>query len=204
MALDWHKDISFSGLKKGRSKTKTVYPSKTYMNLVAEDLRAPELRKAIPLIILVLVLVAAFVKFGVYDFFDRVNQKQAELSHQQQTLSSLEAQLTNYDKVLAEYESYETSRLSADEDQVSVSDALTLIDRFVAPSARIASVDLQGNTMTLSLADITLSGVGALVSTLDSQPMVANVAVATAATDQTTATDVVVTMTVTLQKVGDA
>ncbi len=204
MALDWHKDISFSGLKKGRSKTKTVYPSKTYMNLVAEELRAPELRKAIPLIILVLVLVAAFVKFGVYDFFDRVNQKQAELSHQQQTLSSLEAQLTNYDKVLAEYESYETSRLSADEDQVSVSDALTLIDRFVAPSARIASVDLQGNTMTLSLADITLSGVGALVSTLDSQPMVANVAVATAATDQTTATDVVVTMTVTLQKVGDA
>ena len=204
MALDWHKDISFSGLKKGRAKAKTVYPSKTYMNLVAEDLRAPELRKAILPIILVVLLVVAFAKFGVYDFYDRVNQKQAELSKQSQTLSSLEVQLTDYDKILTEYESYETSRLSADEDVVSVSDALTLIDRFVAPSARIASVDLQGNTMTLSLADITLNGVGALVSTLDSQPIVANVAVATAATDQTTATDVVVTMTVTLQKVGDA
>ena len=204
MALDWSKEISFSGLGKGKSKAKAVYPSKTYMNLVVEDRKTIELRQAVPVGILLLLLVVAFAKFGVFDFYDRVNQKQAELTQYQQTLAGLEAQLTDYDEVLAEYEAYESSRLSVDETTVSAVDALELVDRFIAPAARVASIDLQGNTLSLNLADITLDQVGVLVSTLDAQPMVAGVSVSTAATDKTNASDVMVSMVVTLQKAGDS
>lgn len=203
MALDWNKEISFSGLRKGKPKAKADYPSKTYMNLVVEDRKALEARRAVPIGILLALLVAAFAKFGVYDFYDRVNQKQAELSQQQQVLSGLEAQLVDYDEVLAEYEAYESSRLSVDEDTVSATDALALVDRYIAPSARVASVDLEGNTLSLNLADITLDRVGSLVSTLDAQPMVAGVSVSTAATERTSASDVMVSMVVTLQKAGE-
>ena len=58
--------------------------------------------------------------------------------------------------------------------------------------------------MSLNLADITLDQVGVLVSTLDAQPMVAGVSVSTAATDKTNASDVMVSMVVTLQKAGDS
>ena len=203
MALDWNKEISFSGLRKGKSKAKTDYPSKAYMNLMVEDRKTLEVRQAVPVGILLLVLVLAFAKFGVYDFYDRVNQKQAELSQQQQVLSGLEAELVDYDEVLAEYEAYESSRLSVDESTVSATDALELVDRYIAPSARVASIDLEGNVLSLNLADITLDAVGSLVSTLDAQPMVASVSVSTAATERTSAANVMVSMVVTLQKAGE-
>jgi len=76
--------------------------------------------------------------------------------------------------------------------------ALALVDRFVAPSARVASLSLAGNTLTLNLTDISLDGVGKLVSTLYEQDMVANVSVSTAATRETASEDVVVAMTITL------
>ncbi|MBQ9041566.1 MAG: hypothetical protein IJ111_01995 [Eggerthellaceae bacterium] len=203
MALDWSKEITFSGLKKGSSRAKAVYPSKTYMNLVVKDQKTIEARRAVPVAILLILLVAAFVKFGIYDFYDRVNQKQVELAQQQQTLTMLEEQLVDYDAVLEEYEAYESSRLSTDENTVSVTDALALVDRYIAPSASIASIDVQGNTISLNLSNISLDRVGDLVSTLYTQPIVSNVSVSTAATEQTAAEDVTAAMVVTLQKVGD-
>lgn len=204
MALDWGKEITFSGLRKGAKKGKAEYPSKKYMNLLVKDQKTIELRRAVPFALLLIVLVAAFVKFGVYDFYDRVNQKQAQFNQQQQTLTLLEAQLSDYDEVLAEYEAYESSHLSTGDDVVSVVDALALVDKYIAPAATVASIDVQGNTMSLTLTNITLDGVGALVSVLDAQPIVADVSVSTAATDRTAASDVVVSMTVKLQRAGDA
>ncbi len=204
MALDWSKEVSFSGLGKGKSRANAAYPSKTFMNLMAEDKKQTEVRKTVLGGILLLLLVIAFAKYGVYDFYDRVNQKQAELSQLQSTERLLASQLVEYDDVLAEYKAYESSRLSVDEDTVSAADALALVDKYIAPHARIASIDLRGNTMSLSLADITLDAAGSLVSTLNAQPIVANVTVSTATTtSQTGSSDVLVTMAVTLQKVGD-
>lgn len=204
MALDWSKEISFSGLGKGKQGAKTAFPSKTYMNLIAEDKKQLEVRKTVLVGILLLLIVVAFAKFGVFDFYDRVNHKQAELTRLQATESSLAAQLVDYNDVLTEYRAYESSRISTDENTVSAADALALVDRYIAPYARVASIDLHGNTMSLSLADITLDAAGTLVGALNAQPIVANVTVSTATTtNQANSSDVLVTMVVTLQKVGD-
>ena len=198
MALDWSKEISFSGLKKRTPKPKDEYPSKTYMNLAISDKKPFDVRAKVPLIVLLVVVVLLVLKFGIFDFYARVDAKQAELSSRQQVLNTLTADLANYDEVLEEYEGYESMSISSGGLQVNALDALALVDRFVAPSARVASIALSGNTLVLNVTDISLDGVGKLVSTLYEQDMVANVSVSTAATQQTASEDVVAAVTITL------
>lgn len=198
MALDWSKEISFSGLKKRAPKPKDEFPSKTYMNLMVSEKKSFDLRSNIPFIVILLTIVVLVLKFGVFDFYARVDAKQAELNAHQQTLSSINAELTNYNTVLEEYEGYESMSITSSGLRVDALGALALVDRFVAPSARVASLSLVGNTLTLNLTDISLDGVGKLVSTLYEQDMVANVSVSTAATRETASEDVVVAMTITL------
>lgn len=198
MALDWSKEISFSGLKKRAPKPKDEFPSKTYMNLMVSEKKSFDLRSNIPFIVILLIIVVLVLKFGVFDFYARVDAKQAELNAHQQTLSSMNAELANYNTVLEEYEGYESMSITSSGLRVDALGALALVDRFVAPSARVASLSLVGNTLTLNLTDISLDGVGKLVSTLYEQDMVANVSVSTAATRETASEDVVVAMTITL------
>lgn len=200
MALDWSKNISLAGLRKRAPKAKAVYPTKTYINLVVEDKKKLELRSTLPKAILVVLIAVVAIKFGVYDFYDRVAQKEAELGRQTQVLNNLEAQLVNYDAIKAEYETYESTKLVADGTIVPAMDALKLVDRYITPVAQVDSINLQGNTMKLNLSNITLNGVGKLVSTLNAQPIVANVSVSTAATNRGDNTQkTTATMTIALQ-----
>ena len=200
MALDWSKNISFSGLRKRAPKVKSSYPSKTYINLVVSSKKKLDLRSTAPKAVLIALLVLVVCKFGIFDFYDRMNQKQAELTKQEQVLDNLRLQLSDYAAVKAEYDTYETTKLVADDLTVSALDALDLVDRYVANAAHIDSLDLQGNTVSLNLSDITLNGVGKLVSKLYEQPIVANVSVSTATTGKESETSAATaTMVITLQ-----
>ena len=199
MALNWSKEISFSGLKKSRAKPNNEYPEKTYMNLVVSTKREVDTRKTVITGVIALIAVILVVKFGVFDFYARVNDKVAELNVQQQNLNVLNTGLAKYDAVLSEYESYESISVTADGLVVNAVDALALVDRYIAPSASIMSISLAGDTMAINVTDISLDGVGQLVSTLYAQDMVANVSVATAATAQTASSDVTAALTITLK-----
>ena len=199
MALNWSKKISFSGLKKSRAKPNNEYPEKTYMNLVVSTKREVDTRKTVITGVIALIAVILVVKFGVFDFYARVNDKVAELNVQQQNLNVLNTGLAKYDAVLSEYESYESISVTADGLVVNAVDALALVDRYIAPSASIMSISLAGDTMAINVTDISLDGVGQLVSTLYAQDMVANVSVATAATAQTASSDVTAALTITLK-----
>lgn len=199
MALNWSKEISFSGLKRSKAKPNNEYPEKTYMNLVVSTKREVDTRKTVITGVIALIAVVLIVKFGIFDFYGRVNDKAAELGAQQQSLNVLNAGLSNYDAVLSEYESYESISVTENGLVVNAVDALALVDRYIAPSASIMSISLAGETMAINVTDISLDGVGQLVSTLYAQDMVANVSVATAATAQTASSDVTAALTITLK-----
>ena len=203
MALDWSKEISFSGLRKRGPKQSDAYPTKTYMNLAVADRKSLEARKIVPVAIIVVVFLALFLKFGVFDFVAQVNAKQAELSQARQTLSSVEAKLANYDEVLAEYQSYASAQLASDSSSVNTLDALDLVNRRISPVASIVSLSFEQNSLLLNLSNITLSAAGDLVSSLYQEPIVANVTVSTASTGSSNSDAPMVTMTITLQKAGD-
>lgn len=202
MALDWSKNISFSGLVKRKPKVaKAEYPSKTYINLMVRSKRKVDARGTVVKALGLVLVVALFCKFGVFDFYDRLAKRQVELAQQEQVLEGLKVQLADYDAVKSEYDMYESTRIVSTEGTVSVLDAMDLVDRYVAPSAKIAAIDIKGNTVSLNLADITLDKIGKLVSTLYEQPMVANVSVSTATTEQDTNKAITAAMVITLQVV---
>lgn len=202
MALDWSKSISFSGLRRPSSKGGTQLPEKTHMNLAVADQKTVELRRAVPVGILLLALVLAFAKFGVFDFVDHVHQKSSELSQQRAVLAGYEAQLADYDEVLSKCQSYEANDLTADGIAFSALDALKLVDETVAPMARIVAVDCEGGVISLNLGGISLDETGSLVNALYARPEVANVSVSSAATGRGAADETTVAMTITLQGAG--
>ena len=202
MALNWSTNISFSGLRRSKKKGGSQYPEKTHINLAVADKKTVELRQALPVGILLLVLVLLFVKFGVYDFVDRVNQKSTELAQQRQQLSLYEQQLIDYDKVLSEYQSYEAKNLTADGVSFDSLDALRLVDETVAPVARVVSIDCKNGVITLNLADTSLDSIGSLVNKLYERPEVANVSVSSASTGKNASGATTVAMTITLVGAG--
>lgn len=202
MALDWGKQISFSGLRRGKSgggHGKAAYPAKTYMNLVAPERKPGETRRNVLAGIAVVLLAALVIKFGILDFYGRVDAKRAELSAQQQVLSAAQASLSEYDDVLSEYEGYESANIMESGLVVDALDALSLVDRCVAPHARVATLTLSGDTLSLKLAGTTLDQLGVLVADLEAQDIVSSALLSTAATQQTEGADVTATVTVTLQ-----
>lgn len=192
MALDWNKPVHLSDL---RGKNSTGYPTKTTMNLCVSGSQELDLRSAVPVALLLIVLVALFVKFGVVDQLAQVAAKQSELTQQQAILTADEAKLANYNKVEEEYDGYAVSTNSG---SVSAITALDLVDTYVAPSATVSSINLKDNTLTLTLTNVNLDTVGALTTTLQGRPIVSGVTVSTAATSTTDTQNVVATMIISL------
>jgi hypothetical protein len=196
MALDWNKSLSFGG----SSKKAAEYPTKTIINLNTVTSTAVDPRKAIILGVILAVLVGCFVKFGVMDFYGQVSAKQAELSRQQATLAQVESKLANYDSIKAEYESYGSYLSGSSAAAVDAITVLNLIDQQIMPVAKVTSVTLKDNSLSLSLTNASLSTIGNLVNTLSAQSIVSNVSVSTAATNATAAQDVTATMVITLKQ----
>ena len=199
MALDLGKKMSIGDIKGASRKVKkSEYPEKTYINLVQVDRKTIDMRRTVVTGIVVVILLALFAKFGVIDFYARLDAKKAELGAQTAQLTALQTQLSNYNAVLEEYEGYESMSLSGDGMSVNALDALSLVETYVSPSAKVASLSLSGNTLSLSLSDVSLDGVGQLASTLRGQSMVKSVSVSTASTRNADSENVTAAMTITL------
>ena len=200
MALDWNKEISFAGLRQRASSSQgdTSYPEKTYMNLAVVSRKQVNVGQTVAFAIVLALIVGLIVKFGIFDFYARVDAKRAELNASQQTLAALNAELEHYDDVLAEYEGYESMSIGEEGLQYDAVNALALVDRLITPAATVSSLTMSGDTMALNVTDINLDGVGKLVSALYEQDIVKNVSVSTAATQQTASEDVTAALTITI------
>ena len=198
MALDWKKEVSFAGLAKSKGKKKNdSFPSKTHMNLAATEKKDIDVKRYIIIGVIAVIIVALFAKFGVYDFINRVNERQMELNKQEQSLSKIQVELKDYDAVLAEYGMYSSVTTSGDDISFPARDVLNLVNSVIAPKATVSSVSLKGDTLTLVLTNVNLADTGALTTELYKQDLVSEVSVSTAATQQSSE-DVAATMKITL------
>lgn len=199
MAPSLGKKLSFKDLKNaGPGKNKSAYPEKTYINLVQIDKRTLDIRRSIPTAIAAVIIIALFAKFGVIDFYDRMYSKQSELAAQVSQLDTLNHQLENYNTVLEEYEGYKSMSLAEGGLAVDALDALRLVDTFIAPVGNISTLSLTGDTLSLSLTDVSLDSVGQLASLLRGQEMVKDVSVSTASTRSADREGVTAAMTIKL------
>lgn len=201
MALDWNKPIGKPKNPADQASKGAVSAEKDTINLMVRSNREIDARKAVPLAVILVVVVALFAKFAVFDPLSQVSQKQTELSQQQSAVAAAESKLTGYDDLKAQYDSYlGTSSTSS---SVSAEQVMSLIDARVASRAQVSSLSFDSGKVSIVLDEVSLDTVGDIATSLGQDDIVSNVTVSTASA-QTSTTNVTATLVVTLVGSTDA
>jgi hypothetical protein len=195
MAIDLNKPIHLGNLGKRGSAGAGRAPVKTSMNLYSVGNQKTDMHTFVPVALALVIAVALFAKFGVIDQIARVSSAQAELADKQAQASQVEGSLQGYDAVAQEYKSYTTTLNPSEVNAINV---LNMVDTQVRSSADVTAVNLKDNILTLTLTGVSLDAVGTLTTALQNQSMVTNVGVSTAVAGGSTTSDVVATLSITL------
>lgn len=197
--LDFLKDL-------GKKKTGSGLPNKKTMNLVILEKNDNSKVTDIVLIVLLVIVLALFVKFGVLDIYNKKKAAQEEVDAAQVELDQNRELLTRYEAVFEKFSHYFKAFLN--EDELKLVDRIELIDMLnehLFNVAEMQSVNISGNTIGITFYDVTLEQVGQLAQDLSDNELVTNVDLQTATTNKDkngnllTGTQKVLTATITLQ-----
>lgn len=173
--------LDMSKLNQNVTRKKAVYPTKKTMNLYyKEDLSTKSATAALYILFLCVVLLA-LAKLLIFDVMVELNDKRDQLDQSQRELASYEEQLADYDKVLLEYERYAATPDEAVTDRMKL---LNLIDKTVRSTAKVDSIEINGEEMLLQFSGVTLKQTARIVQALEESPLVSSTQVNTAATTE--------------------
>ena len=160
------------------SKKKAVQmPSKKTMNFARRQSNFNP-KKVIPIILVIVILAAVLVKFGVMDPLDKKSAAYADLSYKQVQLAALNAQLTGYEELEQEYGRYSYGWMNETEiSLVSRIEALNLVEKQIANKATIKDMAINNNVLTLNIYGITLKEASDMVAKLEQNALVESAAV---------------------------
>ncbi len=135
-------------------------------------------------VLVAVLLVAAFVKFLVFDKLAAVTAAQAEASDVQNQLQECYRRIDSYGELNDVYAHYTYSGMTEEElgrvDRVAVMD---LLRRVVFPRTQIGAWTLKGNRLSLSIEGSTLQEINETVQQLLEEDLVSYCEVNTAATE---------------------
>ena len=160
------------------SKKKAVQmPSKKTMNFARRQSNFNP-KKVIPIILVIVILAAVLVKFGIMDPLDKKSAAYSELSSKQVQLAALNAKLADYDELAQEYGRYSYGWMNETEvSLVSRIDALNLVEKQIANKAVIKNMAVNNNVLTLNIKGITLKEASDMVAKLEMNDLVESAAV---------------------------
>lgn len=160
------------------SKKKAVQmPSKKTMNFARRQSNFNP-KKVIPIILVILIVAAVLVKFGVMDPLDKKTAAYSELSYKQVQLAALNAKLADYEELEQEYGRYSYGWMNETEiSLVSRIDALNLVEKQIANKAVVKNMAVNNNVLTLNIKGITLKEASDMVAKLEMNDLVESAAV---------------------------
>ena len=160
------------------SKKKAVQmPSKKTMNFARRQSNFNP-KKVIPIILVILIVAAVLVKFGIMDPLDKKSAAYSELSYKQVQLAALNAKLADYEELEQEYGRYSYGWMNETEvSLVSRIDALNLVEKQIANKAVIKNMAVNNNVLTLNIKGITLKEASDMVAKLEMNDLVESAAV---------------------------
>lgn len=160
------------------SKKKAVQmPSKKTMNFARRQSNFNP-KKVIPIILVILIVAAVLVKFGIMDPLDKKSAAYSELSYKQVQLAALNAKLADYDELEQEYGRYSYGWMNETEvSLVSRIDALNLVEKQIANKAVVKNMAVNNNVLTLNIKGITLKEASDMVAKLEMNDLVESAAV---------------------------
>ena len=156
--------------------------SKTRLNVAIQRKTMASPSRAIPIFLLVLVCIAAFGYFGVYQFMARANQEESVLRALQAEAARLTQATAGFPAVQQEYTLYGKSWMTEEEQaQVDVLEVLALSESELMPRARVQNVTMNQNVLSVTMSGVTLDATALIVSNLEAMDIVEKVSVYTAA-----------------------
>ncbi len=161
-------------------------PSKKSLNLATVGKKQQSLGISIPLLILIVLLVAAIAKFAVIDRLNALAKENNEVTQLRQQIAEGYAKMNSYGELTKEYAHYTFSDMT--EEELSRADRIAdvdMISRVVIPAADVSAWDLKGNELTLTLTSDTLQEINLIAQKIEEEEIVDFCTVTTAATRDT-------------------
>ena len=171
---------------------KTKYPVKTTMNLAVREKTDNSLSRVLPLLVVLVIVVVLFVKFGVVDRFVALDQAQKTLADSQTKLTEMTNMTKDYDQIASQYHQYASDYLT--DDQKQLVDRLDLMDMLKTRMnglATLTNVSIVDNSVVVNFTSPSLKQISELRLALLQETYVQDVTVYTASTGQTEATGAV-------------
>ena len=157
---------------KGKKKGAVVVPSKKTMNFVHHQSNFNP-KKVLPLILVAVIVIGVFFKFGIMDQLDKRTAAYNELALKQEQLNAINAKLTGYDELKKQYGRYSYGWMNESEvNMVSRMDVLALVEQKITPAAVVENMAVNNNVLTLNIHGITLEQASVMVKSLEDSELV--------------------------------
>lgn len=149
---------------------KTKLPSKKTLNLVVKVKTLAHPTRLIPILLLIFLGVGIFTEFAVIRRIEKVRQAEAELAEMRRNLEMIQSAYADYDEVEAEYNRYTYDNY--DRTLFDRLDVLALLERQLFPVCTVQSLNISGQTISMTVQGPTLEQMSDILTSLRNDPMV--------------------------------
>lgn len=157
---------------KQKKTAEVVVPTKQHMNFARHE-SSINVKKVIPLVLVVVLIGLVFAKFGILDPLDKKTAALNELSQKQEQLAAVNARLAGYEELEQQYGRYSYGWMNETEvNMVNRMDVLQLMEGRIAVRAFIENMAVNNNVLTLNIHGITLEEASAMVNNLEKSKLV--------------------------------
>jgi len=157
------------------------------------------IKKVLPILLVVVIVLAVFAKFGILDPMAKKTAAYNELASKEAQLEVINAKLAGYDELATEYGRYSYGWMNETEvNMVNRMDVLKLVESEIAKRAKIDNLAINNNVLTLNIHGITLEQASTMVRSLEESDLVESAAVYNAVAES--AEEASIAMTIILTK----
>ena len=178
-------------------KNSNKYPVKTDINLAILEKKQNKLSTNIPTFIILVIAIAIFSKFAVINRLEQASEAENSATVAQQQLETLKEYTNNYPKVLEEYNALLASKSSLNVVATPM-ERLGLVERYLISASQVNSFDVVDDVITAQISGVTLNQISTIYANLMSDPLIENVQVYTASTNDKNNSLTTATMTIQL------
>ena len=178
-------------------KNSNKYPVKTDINLAIREKKQNKLSTTVPTFIILVIAIAIFSKFAVINRLEQASEAENSATVAQQQLETLKEYTNNYPKVLEEYNALLASKSSINVVATPM-ERLGLVERYLISASQVNSFDVVDDVITAQISGVTLNQISAIYANLMSDPLIENVQVYTASTNDKNNSLTTATMTIQL------
>ena len=184
---------------KGMSLGKKNIAGKKTMNLAFHE-SSVNVKKLIPLILVIVIAALAFVKFGILDQTAKKVAALNEVSAKQSQLAAINVKLSGYDELEQLYGRYSYGWMTeAESSLVDRMEVITILEKIIDKSAVIEDFAINYNILNVNISGLSLDQTSTLVKELEADPQVTSASVYTAKSEDADL-NAEVAMTIILEK----